>query len=317
MHMFSRIGVVIVLVMAIGAVATSCRNSSDDKNGNKKRLGSEYELRFLRDIGINPDTLLLDEVVEYKSLLQERDRKGATWLSMEQISALRLDELCEADTANSPVRMMAALPVDKHITLLMFQIYYGDQAPVIFATYNSDGVPVDVLSVGTLTGVNTAYDDAAQQAIGHEEATITFNGKGHFMIDRTLQFVAQGQQPLWSISNVDVYQVDTRGYILHLEGQSGGDEPEMFAEQRRLEALSWYSLQDEGMIAALAQMEGALTKNADEQVENLLADRFEKSHWTILPWLKEHPDSRLMTLLQAGARKRGLDKELREKLQAK
>ena len=60
-----------------------------------------------------------------------------------------------------------------------------------------------------------------------------------------------------------------------------------------------------GSVATLAQQ---------SQLESILVERFKHSHWTIIPWLKEHPDSPLMKHLKTGAHSQGLDKELDERL---
>ena len=282
------------------------------KDGHGKRRATSQELRFLRETGINPDTLLLQDMVNYVDLLRERDQHGATWLSAEQLVDLGLDQLIDADSTTM-VRLMGVRPMGDRITLLLTQISQdGELNKVLLTTYNADGRPIDMIYAGMFTGRNAAYATSGG-AGAMEDALLTF-ATANFTIERTLVMQPDGAAPLWNISNVDTYQVDSRGHMLHVDGQCTGDAPQPTTTLRRLEALSWRSIQDTTFVAALVELEPQLAAGHDALLGTMLSHRFRHSPWTLTPWVKAHGDAPLARRLKDVARKQGFEKDLDEKL---
>ena len=282
---------VLVLLLALSA----CTGGSSDRETAARRAAQEDSTRFLREIGFNPDTMLIKGTF---TAPEEEDFETThnRWLTMEQITALGLDQLCDADTSMSPIAIMGVYPVEKQLTAVLFQQYLGDSAPLRLLTFNGDGIPVDCLNLGTCSGVNTRYYDQQRQAVGVETAQLTFAGR-QLTVSRELQLLTPQHDVLWTAAGTDTYELDQRGYVMHRQGTASLDEMDDGNRiQRTLEALDWYSKQDE---QAMDAMHSWLTANndTDKGFDMMLFMRLCYSPWTTAHWLYTHQDSPLLPVL--------------------
>ena len=285
----------IIFILSVALAITACTGSGGDNGAHgSKQPKREHELRFLRDVGINPDSML---VTDSWSLSEDEnwETEHNRWLTIELIQKLALDQLFDADTAMSPVTLMAVKPIDKHYTMLILHQYLGDSAPIRLVTYDGDGMAMDYVTLGTLGGVNTQYWQADRQAMGVETGKITFDDR-LMTVDRQLQLCTHQHDVLWTATNSDTYEIDNRGYILHRESRA--DPAEMsdeFRGVRQLEASSWYSIQDEQAMDALTACQVAYPSN------NMLGmatyQRLYVSPWTTAHWFYTHQDSPLIPVL--------------------
>lgn len=284
-------GIVVALL-----VLTACTGrGNNDGNDRTHQPKHAHELRFLRDLGINPDSLLAGD----RWVMPEGDNWETThnrWLNMTQITSLGLDQLCDADTSMSPITLQAVYPIDERLTLLILHQYLGDSAPVRVVTYDGDGIATDYLSLGTCQGVNTIYWNDGKHAAAVETASITFAGR-NMTVERQLQMRSAQRDVLWTATGSDSYEIDSRGYVLHRDAKS--DLSEMTDDMRAhrlLEAAGWYSIQDEQAMDALSSCAGD-PGTAASTLGIAVWQRLLSSPWTTAHWLYTHQDSPLVPML--------------------
>ena len=282
-----------LLLAAMLLMVGACTGSRHDREVAERRAAQEGGTHFLREAGINPDSM----IIEGQFVLPDDENWEDVhnrWLTIDQITNLGLDQLCEADTSMQPITIMGVYPIDKTLTAVVYHQYFGDSAPLVIVTYDGDGIPIDCLNLGTCGGVNTRYCDNGN--VGVETAHLTF-AERRLTVDRELQQTTAQNQVLWTASNTDSYEIDNRGYMLHQEATSALDEMDPASHNNRnLEVLGWYSIQDEQAIDAI----DALLKtgvNPDEGLDMVLYLRLLRSPWTTAQWLFRHQDSPLVPLL--------------------
>ncbi|MBR1804199.1 MAG: hypothetical protein IJ775_04760 [Muribaculaceae bacterium] len=280
------------LIFALVACTGSGNSDGDNRNHQPKRA---HELRFMREVGVNPDSMLVTD----SWTLPEGDdweTEHHRWLNMNQITTLGLDQLCDADTSMSPITLQAVYPIDEHLTMLILHQYLGDSAPVRIVTYDGDGIPMDHLSLGTCQGVNTIYWNDGKHAAAAETATLAFAGR-NITVERQLQMRTAQGDVLWTATGSDTYEIDNRGYILHREAKSDLSEmTDEFRTRRAQEAAGWYSIQDEQAMDALS----ACANGPETETSTLgiaLWQRLLASPWTTAHWLYTHQDSPLVPQL--------------------
>ena len=242
-----------VFILSMILLLTACTGSgSSDTNSTASRQPKRaHELRFLRDLGINPDSMFIDDrwvMPEGEDWETDHNR----WLDMERISSLGLDQLCDADTANSPIALISVRPIDDHYTMLILHQYLGDSAPIHIVTYDGDGIAMDHLNLGSCIGLNLRYWDEGQQAAGVETSYLSFNDR-MMTVERELNLTDRGNKSLWTAKNSDTYEIDKRGYIMHREASKQLDQiPANDRSRRMIEAATWYSIQDEQAMDAMS-----------------------------------------------------------------
>lgn len=284
----------ILILISIIIALTACTGSGNGDNNKASRQPKHaHELRFLRDMGINPDSMIIDDrwVMPHG---EDWETLHNRWLDMKKIQTLGLDQLCDADTENSPITIISVWPADENYTMIIFHQYLGDSAPIHLITYDGDGIPMDHLNLGTATGLNLRYWDEAQKSPGVETSNITFNGR-MMTVERTLSLSNKQGKELWKVNNTDTYEIDNRGYILHRE-QTEQLEQMSKEEQakRRIEATQWFSLQDEQAMDAMSDC----NINCPGKVTGMdVFQRLYFSPWTTAHWLYTHQDSPLVPLL--------------------
>lgn len=292
----------ISIIIALTACTGSSKGDSDSRASRQPKHA--HELRFLRDMGINPDSMIIDDrwVMPHGDDWETRHNR---WLDMKKIQALGLDQLCDADTDNSPITIVSVWPADEHYTMIIFHQYLGDSAPIHLVTYDGDGIPMDHLNLGTAAGPNLRYWDKAQKSPAVETCNITFNGR-MMTVERNLSLTTQQGKTLWQASNTDSYEIDNRGYIMHREGSAQLDGlPDQMRPTRQLEATLWYSIQDEQAMDALSK---CLDDCPGQVTGTDVFQRLYVSPWTTAHWLYVHQDSPLVPLLAQGMKE--LDKEV-------
>ena len=288
----------IIYILSIIFMLTACTgsNSNDSNNSASRQPKRAHELRFLRDLGINPDSMLVDDRWVMPDD-EDWETKHNRWLDMNRIQSLGLDQLCDADTDNSPITIIAVHPVDENYTMLIFHQYLGDSAPFHLVTYDGDGVPMDHLDLGPFTGANLRYWNEEKKAIGVEKGDITFNDR-MMTVNRELKLIPHGtDNALWKGTNADIYEIDNKGYIMHRDATAQLDQmDESMRSQRRLEAAGWYSLQDEQAMDALSAC-FAENPSVSNFMGMTLFLRLNSSPWTTAHWLYTHQDSPLIPAL--------------------
>ena len=279
----------------ITLMLTACTGSgsSDGNNTASRQPKRAHELRFLRDLGINPDSMIIDDrwvMPEGEDWETDHNR----WLNMDKIQSLGLDQLCDADTANSPIALISVWPIDEHYTMLILHQYLGDSAPLHLVTYDGDGIAMDHLNLGACVGLNLRYWDESQKAAGVETSYISFNDR-MMTVERELNLTDHSNKSLWSAKNTDTYEIDQRGYIMHREATPLFDNvPAHDRNRRKIEAASWYSIQDE---QAMDAMSNCLIDCPEQLTGMDVFQRLYASPWTTAHWLYKHQDSKLIPLL--------------------
>lgn len=282
-----------LMLAAMLLMAWACTGNSHDREVAARRAAQEGGTHFLREAGINPDSMIIEGQFALP-LGQNWETDHNRWLNISQITALGLDQLCDADTSMQPISIMGVYPVDKTITAVVFHQYLGDSAPLVIITYDGDGIPIDCLDLGTCGGLNVRYASIGQS--GAEQAQLTFADR-RLTVGRTLQSITVQGETLWTSTGTDTYEFDNRGYIMHREGSA--DLGEMDADQqasRQLEALEWFSIQDEQALDAIAA-QLATGCDPSQGLDEVLYQRLLRSPWTTAQWLFRHQDSPLVPLL--------------------
>ena len=285
---------------------------------------SQYKrtLQFLTDMGINPDTLLLPECVNYPVFSDTTSHSH--WLTADEAVTLGMKQLCGVDADGTPAILLGVRPLSVHITLVLYQVYYGDKSPVVIATYDADGVIMDLMNAGTCAGVNTLYanQDGDAMQLGVDSAVISLKDDGELAIDHTLTMVQQpatgGEaKQLWKHLAKFAYQVDTTtGVIKQTDSQV--TPPEVINDNvvlRQLEMISWAPIQDEEVMAQYDQFaqQHAAALSGQSLLSTLYAfalfDRLDHAPWSMLEWLYLHPDSRVHKLFIAAVWEHQLDND--------
>lgn len=287
------------LVALIGIIIalTACTGSSGDRaHHGSKQPKREHELRFMREMGINPDSMLVEQ-----SWTMPEDEDWETVhnrrLNIEKIQSLGLDLLFDADTAMAPVAIMAVKPIDDAHTIIIFHQYLDDTQPVHMVTYDADGIPTDHLNLGTLHAPNLQYTDKSSgKTPAMETATVTFADR-LMTVARELSLTDGNDNTLWTASNTDTYEIDKRGYIIHRDGNAQTDQmPTQLQSTRALEATCWFSLQDEQAMDALVTFNNQYTENTSG-ISMALFMRLYSAPWSTSHWLYTHQDSPLVPIL--------------------
>ena len=124
-----------------------------------------------------------------------------------------------------------------------------------------------------------------------------YNAFCHFMGTNWIvkAFADNGNKSLWMAKNTDTYEIDQRGYIMHREATPLLDKmPANDRNRRKIEAASWYSIQDE---QAMNAMSDCLIDCSDQISGMDVFQRLYASPWTTAHWLYTHQDSKLIPLL--------------------
>lgn len=272
---------------------SACTSGSHDRTEAARRTAQEDGTLFLREAGINPDSMIIHNEFD----LPESENWETThnrWLGMEQITALGLDELCDADTSLQPIAIIGVYPLEEQVTLVLFHQYLGDSAPLHLLTYDGSGQAIDHLNLGTCAGLNTRYTSFG--ARGVELAHLSFAGR-LLTVSRELHLVTIQDKELWAATGTDTYEVDQRGHIMHREARAALDDMDDDSRStRQLEALTWYSIQDE---QAMDAFEAHLKAGNDPAngLELTLYVRLLAAPQSTAHWLHRHQDSPLVPVL--------------------
>lgn len=296
-------------VMALLAVACGTTTGKNgDEVGSTVPDSLRHSLQFITDLGINPDTLMMPECINYPVFADTVSHSH--WLTADEAVTLGMQVLCGVDADGTPAQLMGIHPVSQEVTLLMFQVYYGDHSPVVLATYDKDGVIVDLMNAGTWAGVNTRYE-RLMVSIGVDSTVMKLGSGGKFVLDRMLTEVepVHDGSMIFGIHHTTFdYQIDPVTGIITLLGRTvdKADVIPEFAQQRQLEEITWSPIQDEEVMArfeALAQANAIPNNYLD--IELLL--RLDFTPWSVLRWLYEHPDSRVKQLLMDAVKENQVD----------
>ena len=283
-----------ILVLTLAA----CTGSRHDREVAARRAAQDGGTHFLREAGINPDTMMIPS-----DYAPPHDDNWATqhnrWLTIDQITTLGLDQLCDADTATQPIALMSVYPVDKEITAVMLRQQRGHSATWLLLTYNAAGTPIDRLNLGTCAGANERYTSPGHTAL--EQAHLTAAGR-QLTVARELRQQSEQGHATWTATGSDTYEVDQRGHIMHRDANAALDEMDDGGRTSRLvEALTWYSIQDEQALDAIERLL-TTTPTAPDSLGQALYQRLLASPWTTAHWLHLHQDSPLVPLLVRTAR---------------
>lgn len=290
----------------------SCSSHAAQNQDNSVPDSLKRTLQFLTDMDISPDTLMMPQQVNYPVFADTTSH--AHWLTANEATTLGLQQLCGVDADNTPAQLMGVWSVSKDITLLMFQIYYGDHSPVVLATYDTDGVIMDMMNVGTWAGVNTAYTDEAR--IGVDSAMMRIGDLGRFELDRTLTMVEVAtNDAMWAYESHSKYQIDPGVGTITLLGCEN-NKPQENNEHiaiRELEEITWAPLQDEQVMAQYDAFAGSYADKLRDggllrtRFDFALFDRLDHAPWSMLLWLYEHPESSAHKLFIAAVWEHQLD----------
>ena len=132
-------------LLAVACGTTTGKNG--DEVGSTVPDSLRRTLQFITDLGINPDTLMMPECINYPVFADTV--LHSHWLTADEAVTLGMQVLCGVDADGTPAQLMGIHPVSQEVTLLMFQVYYGDHSPVVLATYDKDGVIVDLMNAGS------------------------------------------------------------------------------------------------------------------------------------------------------------------------
>ena len=296
-------------VMALLAVACGTTTGKNgDEVGSTVPDSLRRTLQFITDLGINPDTLMMPECINYPVFADTVSHSH--WLTADEAVTLGMQVLCGVDADGTPAQLMGIHPVSQEVTLLMFQVYYGDHSPVVLATYDKDGVIVDLMNAGMWAEVNTRYDGLRMSG-GVDSTVMKLGSGGKFVLDRTLTQVDHffdGAEIFGTHHATYDYQINPVTGIITLLKRTidKADVAPEFAQQRQLEEITWSPMQDEEVMArfeALAQTNAIPNNYLD--IELLL--RLDFTPWSVLRWLYEHPSSRVKQLLMDAVKENQVD----------
>lgn len=296
-------------VMALLAVACGTTTGKNgDEVGSTVPDSLRRTLQFITDLGINPDTLMMPECINYPAFADTV--LHSHWLTADEAVTLGMQVLCGVDADGTPAQLMCIHPVSQEVTLLMFQVYYGDHSPVVLATYDKDGVIVDLMNAGMWAEVNTRYDGLRMSG-GVDSTVMKLGSGGKFVLDRTLTQVDHffdGAEIFGTHHATYDYQINPVTGIITLLKRTvdKADVAPEFAQQRQLEEITWSPIQDEEVMArfeALAQANAIPNNYLD--IELLL--RLDFTPWSVLRWLYEHPSSRVKQLLMDAVKENQVD----------
>ena len=243
-------------LLAVACGTTTGKNG--DEVGSTVPDSLRRTLQFITDLGINPDTLMMPECINYPVFADTV--LHSHWLTADEAVTLGMQVLCGVDADGTPAQLMCIHPVSQEVTLLMFQVYYGDHSPVVLATYDKDGVIVDLMNAGMWAEVNTRYDGLRMSG-GVDSTVMKLGSGGKFVLDRTLTQVDHffdGAEIFGTHHATYDYQINPVTGIITLLGRTvdKADVAPEFAQQRQLEEITWSPMQDEEVMArfeALAQ----------------------------------------------------------------
>lgn len=293
-------------LLAVACGTTTGKNG--DEVGSTVPDSLRRTLLFITDLGINPDTLMMPECINYPVFADTVSHSH--WLTADEAVTLGVQVLCGVDADGTPAQLMGIHPVSQDVTLLMFQVYYGDHSPVVLATYDKDGVIVDLMNAGMWAEVNTRYDGLRMSG-GVDSTVMKLGSGGKFVLDRTLTQVDHffdGAEFFGTHHATYDYQINPVTGIITLLKRTidKSDVAPEFAQQRQLEEITWSPIQDEEVMArfeALAQTNAIPNNYLD--IELLL--RLDFTPWSVLRWLYEHPDSRVKQLLMDAVKENQVD----------
>lgn len=279
-------------------------------------------LQYLTDLGISPDTLMLPECVNFPVFSDTTSHSH--WLTADEAVTLGMKQLCGVDADGTPAILLGVDTISDQITLLLYQVYYGDKSPVVLVTYDADGVVMDMVNAGTWAGVNTLYANQHGDAmdLGVDSAAMWLEDNGEFTVDHYLTMVQRptsgGEvRQLWQYYIRSFYRVDPVTGIVNEY-----DREVLFPKvrnddvvRRELEMISWAPLQDEEVMAqydAFAQSHAA-ELSGQSLLSTLYAfalfNRLDLAPWSMLEWLYEHPDSRVYKLFVDAVKEHQLEKD--------
>lgn len=303
---------ILITMVAVVVMLTACTGG----NGRQQEAAStgdlsQYKrtLQFLTDLGISPDTLMLPDCVNFP-VFSDTTRHSHC-LTADEAVTLGMKQLCGVDADGTPAVLLGVDTISEQVTMLLYQVYYGDKSPVVLVTYDADGVVMDMVNAGTWAGVNTLYANQHGDAmdLGVDSAAMSLEDNGEFTVDHYLTMVQRptsGGEPrqLWQYYKKAFYRVDPVVGLFE-EYDSEVRLPEVTNDdvvRRELEMLSWAPLQDEEVMArydAFAQRH-ASELSGQSFLSTLYAfalfDRLDHAPWSMLAWLYEHQDSRVHRL---------------------
>lgn len=279
-------------------------------------------LQFLTDMGISPDTLMMPECINYPVFSDTVSHSH--WLTADEAVTLGMKQLCGVDADGTPAILLGVDTISDQVSLLLYQVYYGDKSPVVLVTYDADGVVMDMINAGTWAGVNTLYANEHGNAmdLGVDSAVMSLKDNGEFVVDHYLTMVQRptsGGEPrqLWQYYKKSCYRVDPVVGLFE-EYDSEVRLPEATNDdvvRRELEMISWTPLQDEEV---MAQYDAFAQRHASELsgqsfLSTLYAfalfDRLELAPWSMLEWLYEHQESRVYQLFVNAVKEHQVDQD--------
>ncbi len=279
-------------------------------------------LQFLTDMGISPDTLLMSECINFPIF---RDTVSHShWLTAEEAETLGMKRLCGVDADGTPAILLGVDTISDQVTLLLYQVYYGDKSPVVLITYDTDGIVMDMLDAGTWAGVNTLYANEHDNAmdLGVDSAEMWLEDNGKFTVEHFLTMVQRpthgGEtKQLWRHYTKYFYQVDpVTGIIKEYDMEYA--LPNVNNDdivRRHLEMLSWKPVSDENAMSGYEYFaeynEAALSQQSllSTLYAFSLFERLDLAPWPMLEWLYEHQDSRVYRLFIDAVKEHEVDRE--------
>lgn len=321
MRMTHFLSVCLTMFAMVACGNQAGRQVTEGQVGNDLQL-YKRTLHYLTDMGISPDTLMLPECVNYPVFSDTVSHSH--WLTADEAVTLGMKQLCGVDADGTPAVLLGVDIISDQVTMLLYQVYYGDKSPVVLVTYDTDGVVMDMLPAGTWAGVNTLYANEHGDAmdLGVDSAVMSLKDNGEFIVDHYLTMVQRptgggNSMQQWQYNKKSSYRVDPVVGLFE-EYDSEVRLPEVTNDdvvRRELEMLSWAPLQDEEVMArydAFAQRH-ATELSGQSFLSTLYAfalfDRLDLAPWSMLEWLYEHQDSRVYSLFIDAVNEHQLDQD--------
>ena len=115
-------------------VACGNQGGRQATEGQVKNDLQQYKrtLQFLTERGISPDTLMLPECVNFPVFSDTTSHSH--WLTADEAVTLGMKMLCGVDADGTPAVLLGVDTISDQITLLLYQVYYGDKSPVVLVT---------------------------------------------------------------------------------------------------------------------------------------------------------------------------------------